>query len=184
MKLDPRQTAIVVIDVQERLAAAMPNADRDRVTQNVARLLDAARILEMSVIVTEQYPKGLGPTVEVLGEQLGAMGVSALSKLEFDVTSNTAVGVALGELDARQVIVAGMESHICIYQSVRGLVEEGFQTYVCADATCARDPQNHRIAEGLWSRAGAVLTSTEAALFDLIGGADHPAFREISKLIK
>jgi len=182
----PETTALLVIDVQERLAPVMNDA---HAVDNTGRLVDGARALGMRVLVTEQYPKGLGNTVPQLGEKLLAFAAPppVLEKLDFDACDDPGDTAALDGLrDARvdTLILAGMEAHICVAQTARGLVDRGFRVLVAADATASRTTENRRLAEGLWSAAGAGVTSTEAVLFDLVRRASGDAFKAISKIVR
>lgn len=193
LELDPDTLALVVVDVQEKLAAAMPKGDRARCVSKVGVLLEAARLLELPVLVTEQYPKGLGHTVSELRARLDAFAhpPPVIAKRDFDASANHDFMDALehlvtarGEGALRTLVVVGMEAHVCVYQTVRGLVGGGFAVHVPADATCSRAPEDQRVARDLWARSGAVVTGTETVLFDLMRTADHPHFRAISSLIR
>jgi nicotinamidase-related amidase len=182
----PDQTALLVIDVQERLASAMPDGSA---IENAGRLIDGARALGLRVLVTEQYPKGLGPTVAPLRERLGAFAAAppVLEKLDFDACDDPGVVAQLDALKSVGVgtlVLAGMEAHICVAQTARGLVDRGFRVLVAADATASRTAENRRLAEGMWTAAGATVTSTEAVLFDLVRRASGDAFKTISKLVR
>lgn len=185
-RLCPETTALIVIDVQERLASVMPDASA---VENVERLIEGARALGLRVLVTEQYPKGLGSTVAPLRERLAAFASPppVLEKLDFDACDDPGVTAALDVLrDAKvdTLVLAGMEAHICIAQTARGLCDRGFRVLVAADATASRTAENRRLAEGLWTQAGAIVTSTEAVLFDLVRRASGDAFKTISKLVR
>ena len=185
-RLRSEKTALLVIDVQERLAAVMPDT---LAVENAGRLIDGARVLGLRVLVTEQYPKGLGSTVAPLRERLASFASPplVLEKLDFDACDDPAVGAQLDSFrDAKvdTIVIAGMEAHICVAQTARGLVDRGFRVLVAADATASRASENRRLAEGLWSHAGAIPTSTEAVLFDLVGRASGDAFKAISKLVR
>lgn len=187
LQLDPATTGLLIIDIQEKLLPAMHDAAA--VQANAARLIEGARLLGLRTLVTEQYPKGIGPTVAELSAGLDAFAVRppVIEKLEFGATSNVVVAQHLDQWQAQgitQVLVCGIEAHICVYQTVRGLRERGLQTHVVRDACSSRVATNVDVAIGLWRRCGALVTSTEAVLFDLIGGAAHPHFRAISKLIR
>lgn len=184
--LQPEHSALVVVDVQDRLAAAMPEADRDEAIRNVGNLVEGARLLSVPVLVTEQYPRGLGPTVEPVRARLDAIDPRppVVEKVEFDACGNPAFLPALRALDRRTVIVTGMEAHVCVFQTARGLGEAGYAVHVPYDATCSRDPRNRRVAEGLWERAGATRTCTETVLFDWLGRAGGDAFKAISRLVR
>jgi nicotinamidase-related amidase len=185
-RLRSESTALVVIDVQERLASVMPDATA---IENAGRLIDGARVLGLRVLVTEQYPKGLGGTVAPLRERLGlfASPVPVIEKLDFDACDDANVAAQLDALKNAGVttlVLAGMEAHICVAQTARGLCDRGFRVMVAADATASRAAENRRLAEGLWSRAGAIPTSTETVLFDLVRRASGEPFKAISKLVR
>jgi nicotinamidase-related amidase len=188
LTLDKSSTLLLVVDVQEKLAAAMPDESCGRVVDNIGRLVRGAGILGIPVLVTEQYPKGLGPTIEPLREALAEVEPAppVLEKTEFNACANPAIADALKQLSSAgsSVVVSGMESHICVYQTARALAAEGFQVHVPQDAACSRTLQNHAIAQDLWQRAGAIPTSTETVLFDLLGRAEGDAFKAISKLVR
>jgi len=182
LALPAAQSVLVVIDVQERLVSAMPPEAGARAVTAASTLVQGARRLGVPVLVTEQYPRGLGPTVSALREVLGEN--TPVEKLEFDATENAGFDAALRALGRSIVVIAGMESHICVYQTARGLARRGVHVHVAADATCARTAENADVARGLWTRAGAVVTSTETVLFDWLGRAGSDEFKAISRLVK
>ena len=190
LELESATASLIVVDVQEKLLQAMAAGAQQRVTQNVSVLAAAARRFHMPIFVTEQYPKGLGATApqvkEALAETL-AMN-PPFEKLEFDATENEHVANALANAappaQRHSVILVGMEAHICVYQTARGLLKRGYHVHVVADATCSRTDANLEIARGLWQRAGAVVTSTETVIFDLLGKAGGDDFKALSRLIK
>jgi nicotinamidase-related amidase len=186
MKLEPRKSVLLVVDLQERLLAAMPSEAGPRAASCTAQLVRGAGHLGVPVIVTEQYPKGLGTTAAAVNEALGELSAPArvFEKLDFDVTADAAVLDAIRATGATQVVVAGMESHICVHQSARGLISEGFDVQVALDATCSRDPKHVEVARGLWRDDGASVSVVEAILFDWLGRAGGDAFKAISRLIK
>lgn len=177
---------LVLVDFQERLAAAMPEADLQRAERNAGLLLEAASRLKLPVFVTEQYPKGLGPTVHSLQTRLDALDPAPerIEKIEFDASSNADFAEVLGASGRSRVILAGLEAHICIFQTARGLAGRGFAVHVAGDATCSRLPENRRIAERLWRQAGAFVTCTETVLFDLLRVGRGEDFKALSKLLK
>ncbi len=196
-RLAPSSSLLLIVDVQERLAQAMPTEAMERLVQNARILLEAARILSVRVVVTEQYPKGLGPTVAPIAEKLAALNVTPISKLDFSALGEPAVARAInaapasearGATDApsrpRAVIVAGMESHVCVFQTVRELVTRGYPTFVLDDAVASRREDNRLAGLSLCARAGAVRTVTESVVFDWLGRAEGDAFKAISKLVK
>ena len=127
-------TAILVVDVQEKLAAAMPPAALDELVKNAGILLETADALGVRVLASEQYPKGLGSTVSGLATKLAEMGVQPMPKMAFDACSELAISRALADSGARSVVVLGMEAHVCVFQTARELVKRGYATYVVADA--------------------------------------------------
>lgn len=176
LKVSPQRAALVVIDVQERLAAAMPEAVRERLEQNVTILLEAARRFALPVVVSEQYPKGLGPTTARVAAALDAVAPQRIEKLDF---------VCDARVPGRdQWIVTGMECHVCVWQTVRALRERGDAVHVVADAVASRAKASWRTGLALAERAGAVITTTEVVVFDLLGKAGTDDFKALSKLIK
>ena len=180
-RLDPLTTVLLVVDVQEKLASAMPPDALERVVRNIGILVDGAAILGVPVITSEQYPKGLGPTVAALKEKLPS---PPLPKLAFDACSDLAIARALSDRDPRAVIVVGMESHVCVFQTTRELVKRGYATHVVNDAVCSRREENRQLGLSLCEQAGAVISGTETVLFDLLRVAGTDAFKAISKLIR
>ena len=172
-------TALLVLDVQERLAAAMEPEVLSRMLRRLGALIEGARVLGLPIVVTEQYPKGLGRTVASIRDRLG--DVPAVEKIRF-----SAVDPAVRERLAgrRHVLVAGMETHVCVYQTVRDLVSEGRQPVLCVDAVLSRHPVDREAGLDLARAAGATLASVEAVLFDLLGAAGTEEFKRISALVK
>ena len=183
-RLVPESTLLLCVDVQERLAAAMPAARIELLTANTAILLDAAARLGVRTLASEQYPKGLGPTLAPLAERLHGMGSTPLAKTEFDACGDPAIARAIATLAPRAVLVLGMETHVCVFQTVRELVRRGYSTYVIADAVASRREENRTAGLSLCERAGAIVTVTEAVCFDWVKAAGSDDFKAISKLVK
>jgi len=186
LALQPKTSFLLVIDVQERLVAAMPEEVAQAV-RRVERLIEGAAALEIPVVVTEQYPRGLGPTVAAVAEKARAASAVFVEKFEFDASSNEAVHGHLERLRAEgrtTALVCGLEAHICVYQSVRGLVQKGFRVHIASDAICSREEANRDLAGGLYHYAGGIPSSSEVMLFDLVGRAGSDTFKTISKLVK
>jgi nicotinamidase-related amidase len=183
-RLVPASTVLLVVDVQDKLAAAMPEATLARLVENTEILLQAAEVLGVRVIASEQYPKGLGTTVAPLAARLAACGVTAFPKTTFDACSDLAIARALADSGAKSVVVVGMESHVCVFQTARELVKRGYGTYVVADAVASRTEENRELGLGLCQAAGAVATATESVVFDLVERAGTDAFKTISKLVR
>jgi nicotinamidase-related amidase len=182
--LTPQSSVLVLVDVQERLAAAMPEAAMAELIKNTEVLLAAAAALKIPVLASEQYKKGLGPTVSPLRERLADMGVSPIEKLSFDACGEPQFARALADLNVRSAVVVGMESHICVFQTARELVHRGYATYVVQDAVISRTEENRVAGLKLAERAGAIPTVTEAVAFDWLGRAGTDDFKTISKLVR
>ncbi len=179
--LDRANALLLVVDVQERLATAMPQDALQRLEKNAAVLIRVARRLELPVVATEQYAKGLGPTVPALRELLPG---PPMEKMEFSCGASKPIARHILGTGRKQVIVAGMESHVCVFQTVRDLLRGGFSVFLVQDAVISRTDANRAVGLHLCERAGAVLTSTETVLFDLLGVAGTPEFKELAPLIK
>ena len=183
--LSRSRAALLVVDIQDRLLPAMPEASRAEVLRNAAILIAAADRLGLPIVVSQQYPRGLGLTAPPIEEALAPAGrVHRFDKLEFSAASAPAFASLAPALGRDQWIVCGMETHVCVYQTARDLVARGWAVHVCADAVCSRTAQNREIGLGLMARAGAIVTSTEVCVFDLLGRAGSDEFRALSKVIK
>ena len=181
LQLLPEDTALVVVDWQERLVAAMPPAVVEANTKNVTHLLTLAARLDLPVVATEQYPRGLGATTAPVAELLGA---PALPKTAFSAWQDPAIADAIRATGRRRLLVVGMETHVCVFQTVRDLVAVGFAVQVATDAVISRTKANYRAGIELCRMAGALPTSTEAALFDLMQVGQGEVFKEISRRIR
>jgi nicotinamidase-related amidase len=186
LALDPQRAVLLVVDVQERLVAAMPDETAIRAQKNIALLIEAARRFELPVLVTEQYPKGLGKTTEPVETALAALTTAPrrLEKLEFSACAASGFAAVWDDVRRDQWIVTGMETHVCVYQTVRALVGRGAIVHVPADAVVSRTQPNWEIGLDLMRRSGAVLTSTEVVVFDLLQRAGTDDFKALSRLIK
>jgi nicotinamidase-related amidase len=183
-RLDPATSLLLVVDVQERLASAMPQAAMDRLVANALVLVEGARLLGVPVVASEQYPKGLGPTIAPIAEKLRAIGVEPVDKMTFDASSEPRIARALGDRSPRSVLLVGMETHICVFQTARELARRGYTVHVAADAVASRREENRALGLTLCERAGAYATPTETIVFDWLGRAGTDAFKAISKLVR
>src|SRR5947209_1065434 len=149
----------------------MPADEGARAAKNVGVLLAAAKEFRLPVIVTEQYPKGLGRTIPSIEDAVRALPVPAVraEKVEFNAACAPAVATALGSLDRRAWIVTGLECHVCVYQTARELVRRGLTAHVVEDAVVSRRRENWEAGLRLMAAAGAVVTTTETVVFDLLG---------------
>lgn len=177
------KTGLLVIDFQERLAAAMPEMELEWTVANAKRLIQGAGILDLPIWVTEQYPKGIGPTLPELADVLPT-DWKAHEKVDFSCVSVPSVMEAIQASGCSQIIVCGMEAHICVYQTARDLVQAGYQVFVPMDAVLSRAEENADAGLNLIERVGATITSTEIVLFDVLQRAGGPEFKKISALVK
>jgi len=174
--LDRDRAALVVVDVQEAFRPAV--LDFERVAQNAAVLVQGAQILGLPVVATEQYPKGLGHTVPEVAEHLD--GVEPLEKVCFAATDADGF-----DLDGReQAIVCGIESHVCVSQTAHGLLDRGLEVHVARDAVSSRSEENRELGLHKMESAGAIVTSVETALFELLGAAGSDEFKQVQGLVK
>jgi nicotinamidase-related amidase len=183
LKLDRSRAVLLVIDVQERLAAAMPEEILDRARRNIAALSQGMARLGAPVLATEQYPRGLGPTLPDVRAALPSQ-VQPVEKVDFSCYAVPQLREALAATGRRQVVACGMETHVCVFQTARDLLAEGYEVFVPHDAVASRQVDNLRVGLDLISRAGGIITATETVLFDLLGRAGTPEFKAISALIK
>ena len=167
-------TAVVVVDVQEGFRKAV--GDFEEVAVNTGKLVEGARVLDVPVIVSEQYPKGLGATAP----EVGLNGEPVVEKTVF--AASCADGFDLG--GRSQAVVCGIEAHICVHQTVEDLRSKGVEVHVVTDAVASRDPRNKAVALERAERAGAVPTTVEMALFELCGRAGTEEFKLVQGLIK
>lgn len=184
MILRAEESVLVVVDVQDRLLPAIH--DSARVLRTVTTLLTGAGLLGVPVIVTEQYPKGLGGTVESVRAALPA-GTPTIEKITFACTGEPAFNAALDALAAqgrRQIVVCGTEAHVCVLQTVLGLRQAGRSPYLVADAVSSRTPENHAAAVQRMSAAGIPVVTTEMALFEWMERAGTPQFKAVSALVR
>jgi nicotinamidase-related amidase len=177
------RSVLVVIDIQERLAAAMPADDRDHFTRAVSILLQAAVHLDIPVLSTEQYPQGLGGTLPDI-QQYRPASTACLAKTGFSCCSAEGFSEALADLQRSQVILAGVESHVCVLQTALELKQDQFEVFVAEDAVCARDRQRTCNAMARLRQAGVVVTHSESVMFEWLRDATHPKFKTVSGLLK
>jgi len=176
--MSPSDTALVVIDVQDKLIRHIP--DHQRLVWNIRRLLDAASTLEVRVTGTEQYPQGLGPTVPELAERIGEVP----AKMTFSCVGCPGLFAALADKGIHKLLLAGIETHVCVQQTALDALANGFQVYLAVDASGSRHDQDREVALRRMELAGACLTTTEAAMFEWCQTAGTPEFKQISLLVR
>jgi nicotinamidase-related amidase len=175
--LDRDRAVLIVVDVQEAFRPAVRKFDK--VAANVATLVEGAKALDVPVIVTEQYPRGLGSTVAEVAEHLPE-GTEPIDKVCFSAAE--ADGFDLG--GRAQAIVCGIESHVCVSQTAHDLMSRGVQVHVVRDAVSSRTDENRDLGLRKMEGSGAVITSVEMALFELLGAAGTPEFKTVQALVK
>jgi nicotinamidase-related amidase len=156
----------------------------ERLTANTLVLLESARILGVPVVASEQYPKGLGPTVPAIHDKLASMGVEAVPKMAFDAMGEPRIARAVGASRPSAIVLVGMETHVCVLQTARELARRGMAVHVVADAVASRRDDNRALGLALAERAGAFVTPTETVVFDWLERAGTDAFKAISKLVR
>ena len=171
-------TALLVVDVQEKLIGHIPG--NQRLVWNIRRLIDGAKLLHLPVVATEQYPRGLGPTTSELAQRLGEIP----EKMTFSCAGCPEIFEDLARQGVHKVLVVGIETHVCIQQTVLDILSRGFRVYVAVDAVGSRFSQDRDVALRRMESAGASLTTTEAALFEWCEVAGTPQFKQISALVR
>lgn len=177
--LNKEDSLILVIDIQERLKPAMEQGDR--VVKNTKILLESSKLMDIPVIVTEQYPRGLGNTLKEILEVREELEVFEKNSFTGCISS---VNHRLEELGKKKIIVVGMETHICVLQTCRDLILKGYDVYIAKDAVASRTRENYENALEMMKDMGIVISNTETILFDLLKKAASEEFKAISKLIK
>jgi nicotinamidase-related amidase len=176
MRLHPPTSLLCVVDVQERLLSAIPAGQQ--VVAMAGRLADAAAVMGVRSVLTEQYPKGLGPTPAGLASKLP----KALAKMAFSCCGSEAFEANLAA-DIESVLLCGLETHVCIQQTALDLLARGLTVFIAVDAVASRHAMDHEIALRRLESSGAVLTTTEAALFEWCRSAEHPQFQAIRRIV-
>lgn len=179
-RLTPENAVLVVIDVQERLMAAMPG--RVATIAGIDRLLRAARVLKVPAILTLQYVKGLGPLCAELAES--ARNVPSFEKTAFSCCGSTSFAAHFKSLNRPRVILCGVEAHVCVQQTALDLIEQGKTVYIIADAVCSRREFDASAALDRMRSAGVIVTTAEGVAFELLKEAGTPPFKEILPLFK
>ena len=172
--------ALLIIDIQERLFPVMH--DKEKLLRNVVKLIKGVRVLEIPILLTEQYPKGLGPTLPEIKELLP--DIKPIEKVSFNCCDEEVFGRALEALKRKQVLIAGIEAHICVYQTAMALCRAGYEVQVVGDCVSSREPENKLVSLFRMGAAGVSPTTTEMALFELLKVAKGDKFKQISNIVK
>jgi len=173
-------TVLVVIDIQDRMVRVMHH--KEILLQNLAKLIRGVQVLDIPVILTEQYPAGLGPTLPEIAELLP--DIQPIEKICFNCCDEERFRQKLESLNRQQVLIAGIEAHICVYQTAMALLKSGYEVQVVADCISSRDVANKEVCLTKMSQAGISPTTTEMALFELLKVAKGDKFKQISNIVK
>lgn len=181
--LDASRSVLLLVDIQTRLSAAMPEVETQQMSQHCERLLQAAALLDVPVIVTEQYPQGLGPTQANLLDRLPA-AAPVFAKTGFSCCAAEGFNATLAALGRKQVVLAGQETHVCVLQTALELDCLGYQVHVVTDAVCSRRAEHKAIALQRMQQQGVTLGCHESVMFEWLRDASHQRFKTISSLLR
>ena len=177
--LTPENTVLTVVDIQTRLTPTIHN--HEALVSYTAACITGCKLLDIPIILLQQYTKGLGETVPALQEALGEL--DPIEKITFSAYQNEEFVKKIAQSGRKNIIIAGIEAHICVQLTVQELLQAGYNVYVAADCIGSRNNTDRLYAEGRMAQAGAVITTMESILFELLARADHPMRKEITKLI-
>lgn len=184
-RLKADKTGLMIVDVQDRLIQAMDREEWEFTEESIRNLIHLAKIFDMPVFLTEQYPRGLGSTDEAIQKDLKEVKrVERVEKMEFSCWGNQAFRETLKKYDLKSLIVTGMETHICVYQTVLDLMDEEYQIFVPNDSVLSRKGEDLAAGLDLMESAGAKIASSEMLIFQILQKAGTPEFKEMSKRIK
>ncbi len=178
--LNIQNCCLIVVDVQGKLAQLMHN--KDILFKNIEILIKSAKILDIPILWCQQCPESLGPTIPQIAQLL--FGIEPINKASFSCYGAEEFNEKLNQLARKQILLCGIEAHVCIYQTAMDLIKLDYEVEVVSDAISSRTPENKQAAITKMTAAGAKLTTTEMALFELLKTAEHPQFKQIAKLIK
>ena len=178
--LSQDSTGLILVDVQGKLAQIM--YEKDALFRNLKILIQGCQVLDIPIIWTEQIAENLGPTTLEIAELMPSN--SPISKKSFSCCGEAVFVQALEKIARKQVLLTGIETHICVYQTAVDLLKKGHEVHVVADCVSSRTAENRQIGIEKIQACGGILTNTEMALFELMRIAEGPAFKQIIKLIK
>ena len=179
---DPQDSLVVVMDVQQKLISAMPNGVKENVIEKINTLLTIANTLSIPIVVTEQYPDGLGHTVPALNEQFTS-SVAVIEKTSFSAFDVLDFAELIEKSGRKQIVLVGMEAHICILQTALALQKAGFRVFVVEDGVISRTKTNQDNGLGRLRNAGVIVTNVESVFFEWLGDASRAEFKVLAKLI-
>ncbi len=173
---------LMTVDIQQKLFAAMEEGSRETFLKNSIILLETARVFEMPILISEQYPKGLGPTIDEIGAHV--TGMPRYEKLHFSLYRDPVINTRVNSLAKKTVIVTGIEAHVCVFQTVMDLLMAGYRVIVAEDAVCSRRDRDRQTALAEMGRAGAAVYSTEMTAFMLLEKAGTEQFKKLAPLFR
>ena len=181
--LNAFNSLLIMIDVQEKLVNALNTEDKKSIEEKTLKIINAAKILKIDTIVTEQYPKGLGttlkPVIDILGENY-----KPFEKTNFSVTGEENIFNAIKKTGKKQIVVFGMEAHICVFQTAIALKEKGYEVFVVSDGSFSRKKEEKEAAFQNMRHTGILTPTVEMVLFMWLKGSSSPCFKEVQALIK
>ena len=180
--VDVNNSVLLIIDIQTRLCAAMPDGSREQMLTHTNILCEAATSLNVPLLYTEQYPKGLGHTESILQASIG--DIKPIEKTCFSCCSTDDFMFTLAQNKQKQVIICGMETHVCVLQTAMQLIDNGYSVFVVEDAVISRHSLHHRNALSRMKKAGIIISNYESVLFEWLRDAKHPAFKLLSKPLR
>lgn len=180
---DKSDVAFIIIDFQDRLLAAIGESARKKASKNIALLISLARCIHLPIVITEQYPQGLGKTTSELIQELGEM-YQPIEKITFSCYAHPPFVEKIKSLRVGHFILSGIESHICVLQTALDLLADGYEVSVVSDAVCSRHKSDWEAGLGLVKQGGGVVTSTEIIIFQLLKQSGTPEFKFMSPLLK
>ena len=182
LRIKREETIFIIIDVQDALMKSMNQEIGKNVIRNTRILLAFAKEMDIPILITEQYPKGLGKTVPEITMELGS--ILPIEKVSFSCCGVEAFNDQLNQLGKKQVILTGIETHVCVLQTADDLIQKGYEVHVVADAICSRRKLDWEIGLRWMEKRGAMISTTEIIAFQLLKEAGTEEFRRLSKLLK
>jgi len=181
--LDTTNSLLLIIDIQDKLTTVMPEGNAQDMLENSARLIDAANLLNVPVIITEQYPEGLGATVDSIKEKLND-STPSFEKTGFSCLAADNFQATLEKTARKQIVIVGQETHVCILQTALELMQQGYQVHIVEDAVCSRKAENKFYALQRLQAQGATISNFESVLFEWLKNSQHEYFPAISALLR
>lgn len=180
--LDEDKCLLFIVDIQERLVKASFNSEV--IEKKSCIIAKIASMLNIPTIITEQYPKGLGSTIELIKNNLNQENIYYFEKTYFNGLETPKLKDCLNSLNKKQVILCGIESHICVYQTAIALIKEGYEVHLLADVVSSRDVEEYKFCLDIMKNKHIEMKTLEMAIFELLKSSEHPSFKEIQSLIK